>query len=536
MTLVPKGRTAALAGLIVLAAAVALVWLWGRHAFPTRPDATVRTPDEPAVATTLLPAPVRVAPGVYLLGRTSPAAVYVVDTSDSLVMIDSGLEANAVPVIEQMATLRLDARRLKAILLTHVHADHSLGARQLRALSGARIYAGRGDCVPLREGRPREAFTSIYDMPAVTPHATAVDVELSGGESLEFGEARFTVIATPGHTPGSICFLLERPGLRALFTGDVVTHLRAVNGTALGSYSAYLPPLYRGDARDFLDSLRRLRALPLPDLVLPGHPEQDTVPESPRLSADRWRGLLDQGVSEMERLIARYEVDGANFLDGNPKELMPGLHYLGDCGGRPVYCLAAPTGLFVFDAPGGPALVEFLTERFKQLGWRARRPTAVLLTSADREATSGLAALVRDSGCQVLAPEAGLEDVRRICPPGTRLLGDRALAQAGWFEGWSIPLRGRGAAPVAYEVRWGGKTVLFSGRIPVKLNLAEGERLVSEVTGAGGDLDAYRESLDRLAAVRPALWLPAVPVHGQNANVYDDEWSKVLARNRQAFP
>jgi len=42
-------------------------------------------------------------------------------------------------------------------------------------------------------------------------------------------------------------------------------------------------------------------------------------------------------------------------------------------------------------------------------------------------------------------------------------------------------------------------------------------------------------SLDRLAQVNPNLWLPAVPVHGQNANLYDHNWEKVLAQNRQVM-
>jgi glyoxylase-like metal-dependent hydrolase (beta-lactamase superfamily II) len=533
MTGLPRGWQAVLPGLVIVAAALA-AWLWGLPAFRPRESPTTREPssDLTPVAPVLLPATVAVAPDVYLLGKLSPAVAYVVDTGDGLVLIDSGLEASASAVLEQFATLRLDPRRLKVILLTHVHADHSLGAQRLRGLTGARIYAGRGDCAPLREGGPREAFLSVYHMPSVTPHPTTVDVELTGSETLNFGETHITVIATPGHTPGSVCYLLERPGLRALFTGDVVEHLKAVNGTALGTYSAHLPPLYRGDAGDYLASLRRLRALPLPDLILPGHPGEDPAPENPRLSAARWQGLLDQGIEEMESLLGRYAADGANFLDGTPKELVPGLHYLGDCGGSAVYCLDAPTGLFLFDVPGGDVLVDFLAKRFKERGWEGRRTTAVLLTSAGKEATAGLAALVRDSGCQVVGPEAGLEEVRRLCPAGTRLLGDGDLTTAGWFEVRSIPLQGRGVAPVAYELRRAGKTVLVSGRIPVKLSLPEAERLVSEVTGPG----EYRKSLDRLAEVRPDLWLPAVPVYGQNANLYDDDWMKVIEQNRQPLP
>jgi hypothetical protein len=42
--------------------------------------------------------------------------------------------------------------------------------------------------------------------------------------------------------------------------------------------------------------------------------------------------------------------------------------------------------------------------------------------------------------------------------------------------------------------------------------------------------------LAALAGVAPDLWLPAVPVHGQNANLYDDDWARVLEQNRQLFP
>jgi hydroxyacylglutathione hydrolase len=520
------------------ASAILVVWLWGLPALRPRKSPTERelSLDRTVVAPVLLPATVAVAPNVYLLGKLSPAVAYVVETTDGLVLVDSGMEANANKVLDQLATLRLDPRRIKAILLTHVHADHSLGAQRLRALTGAKIYAGRGDCAPLRGGEPREAFLSIFDTPEMTLHPTTVDVELTGGETLEFGDSRFTVIATPGHTPGSVCYLLERPGLRALFTGDVVFHLGEHNGTVLGTYSAYESPIYRGDAGAFLESLRRLRALPVPDLVLPGHPGLDAVPERPRLGAERWQGILDKGIGEMETLIARYAADGADFLDGHPKELLPGLHYLGDCGGSAVYCLDAPTGLFLFNAPGGDELVDFLKNRFKELGWEGRRPRAVLLTSADPEATAGLAALVRGSGCQVVAPEGGREEVRRLCPAGTDLLGDGDLATAGWFEVRSIPLKGRGVAPVAYEFRLTGKTVLASGRIPLKLGLPEAERLVSEVNGPGGSPEDFKKSLDRLAQVLPDLWLPAVPLHGQNANLYDDDWAKVISQNRLPLP
>ncbi len=523
-----------LAGLVLLGA-VAVAWV-GAHYRP-QPAATPRTDpaSDPGFAKVLVSAPVAVAPGVYLLGKMHPAAAYAVETSDGLVLVDSGLEASAATLTSQLASLRLDVGRLRAILLTHVHADHSLGAQRLRGQTGAKIYAGSGDCAPLREGKPRDAIFSTYYMPEVPTHPTTVDVELKGGEQLEFGDTRFEVIATPGHTPGSVCYLMTRAGLRAMFTGDVIQQLGLGKGVPLGTYTAYLPPRYRGDARDFLGSLKRLRLMPVPDLILPGHPRSDTPSQSPHLSQQRWTQILDEGVAEMETLVTRYEADGANFLDDNPKELLPGLRYLGDCGGKPVYCLEAPKGLVLFDAPGGAELVDFLARRFKELGWEGRKPAAVVLTSAGAEATAGLAALVQNTGCRVVAPKAGLKAVEALCPAGTQVVDEDGLDLVGGFAAKPIALGGCGVAPLAYQFQWAGKTVLVSGRIPVKVTLPSADKLLSDVGGPGGDRVAYLKSLDRLAEVNPAVWLPAVPINGQNANLYDDDWAEVLKGNRVLF-
>src|SRR5262249_55593012 len=100
---------------------------------------------------------ITVAPGVHLLGRLRPSAAYVVETSEGLVLVDSGLESDARLLKEQMAELGLDWRRLRAIFVTHTHVDHVGGAEHLVAATGARVYAGQGDAGILRAGTPREA-------------------------------------------------------------------------------------------------------------------------------------------------------------------------------------------------------------------------------------------------------------------------------------------------------------------------------------------------------------------------------------------
>jgi glyoxylase-like metal-dependent hydrolase (beta-lactamase superfamily II) len=380
-------------------------------------------------------------------------------------------------------------------------------------------------------------------MPDHAPHATPVDVELAGGETLTFGGVRIEALGTPGHTPGSICYLMERDGLRVLFAGDVISMLRGDENPLaevrkpLGTYSAYLSPRYRGDARAYLASLRALKALPVPDLVVPGHPSSDPSPQSPSMTLPEWQALLDRGVRDMETLVGRYETDGADFLDGNPKRLLPDLYYLGDFGGNAVYALVAASKLYLVNAPGGPegqGLSAFVETRLESLGVSPRSPAGVLLTSCDPKSAAGLKGLIEASHVKVVAGVAGVEGVKSLCPPGTVVLPADELSGQGWFTVLPVALRGRGQAPTAYVVPWAGKTVLFTGLIPSGLGVGAQEALAADLAGSREDALEYLVALTALADLEPNLWLPAVPSDDQNANLYDHQWKETVAENSRA--
>ena len=122
------------------------------------------------------PNPVTIVPGVHLLGGLVYAAAYAVETSEGLVLIDTGFEADAGPLKRELKTLGLDVRKLKAVLLTHIHGDHTGGAAYLRKTTGATVYAGRGDAELLRAGGAHETFFSLFYIPGAIPHPTPVDV------------------------------------------------------------------------------------------------------------------------------------------------------------------------------------------------------------------------------------------------------------------------------------------------------------------------------------------------------------------------
>jgi glyoxylase-like metal-dependent hydrolase (beta-lactamase superfamily II) len=484
----------------------------------------------------LIHAAVTIAPDVYLLGEGFPNAAYVVNTKDGLALVDTCAQSDAAPILRQMQSLGLDVKRLRLILLTHAHGDHVLGAEALRQATGAKVYAGRGDCAVLRTGGPREAFFSMFEMDGEA-HPTHVDVALAGGEVIELGEARFHVVATPGHTPGSVCYMLEKDHRRMLFTGDVVASLTdsSIFG-GVGIYSVFLSDRYRGNAADFLKSLQLLRAMPVPDLVLPGHPRADPTPQSARMPQERWELLLQRAIDKLKTVLARRARDGVAFLDGVPKELLPGLRYWGEFGGRAVYAVITPARqLFLFDAPGGAGLTEFVRAKVAETGLPPTKPTAVLLTSCAPEAVAGLADLVAATRCAVIAPSDGVDAIRKICPDGADVRPAESPSMAGWFPLDVMPIQGRNEPAAAYVLRWANQTVVVSGRTPTLLTndtLSDLRRAVAEPSG---DAAEYLRTLDELAKLSPDLWLPAVPINEQNVRTYDGDWSSVIGHMRSAL-
>jgi sulfur dioxygenase len=156
----------------------------------------------------------------YLLGDTAGGDAIIVD-----------------PVREQagrdIALVRELGLRLGWIVETHVHADHVTGALALKQATGART--------------------------AVSQHcgATGFDLMLDDGVLLEFGGESLRAIATPGHTPGSSCFLWQD----RLLTGDTLL----IGGCGRTDFQ-------QGDAAALYDSItKRLFTLPDDTLVYPGH-------------------------------------------------------------------------------------------------------------------------------------------------------------------------------------------------------------------------------------------------------------------------
>ena len=136
------------------------------------------------------------------------ANCYFVTGEKGAVIVDPG---EYLPELEGFLNDNSDKERL--ILLTHCHFDHIGGALELRRKTGVKIAIGEKEAASLLDG---DINLSNRFYAGIEPFEA--DIKLKDGEKLAVGDLSFTVIETPGHTIGGVCYLLED----FLFSGDTL--------------------------------------------------------------------------------------------------------------------------------------------------------------------------------------------------------------------------------------------------------------------------------------------------------------------------
>jgi len=170
---------------------------------------------------------------VYLIGDTATRECVVVDPAWE---IDAILDA-----------LAADDMRLTGVLVTHTHQDHVGGHLFGHDIPGV---------AALLERAPARVYVHEAEREFLKGFGSDL-VKVRGGDTLPVGRFELTFLHTPGHTPGSQCFLVDG---------------RLVSGDTLFIRSCGRTDLPGSDPAQMYESLtRRLGALPDETVVLPGH-------------------------------------------------------------------------------------------------------------------------------------------------------------------------------------------------------------------------------------------------------------------------
>jgi len=228
-------------------------------------------------------------------------------------LVDSGFGDDA-SIKARLAFLREHPKiKLRYIVLTHHHFDHSSGANQIREATGAEVVLHpqeekflldwQSDLpqdieVPEDQKQAAEQIQRFRQQAA----EAAPDIKMSDGDTFRVGGLTMEVVHTPGHTLGSVCIYLREE--RALFTGD----------TALGLGTVAISPPPHGDMGLYLQSLERLKTYDSA-LLLPGHGQ--AVHDVPH----KLQELIDHRL-EREQQVLKLLTDGKR----TPKAMLSAIY------------------------------------------------------------------------------------------------------------------------------------------------------------------------------------------------------------------
>ena len=189
--------------------------------------------------------------GIYLIGgpnitSSDDAAIYLIDFTGELVMIDAGAGRSTEKIVRNIELLVLKPANISHLILTHCHIDHIGSAPFFNKRYKTKIVIHKLDAEAVETGDSLKTAANWYGT-AFPP--TKVDRMLSGSqEILKFGQQELHCLHTPGHTPGSIAVYLDRDGKRVLFGQDIHGPFNAAFGSDIEAWKKSMQTLLSLDA------------------------------------------------------------------------------------------------------------------------------------------------------------------------------------------------------------------------------------------------------------------------------------------------
>lgn len=196
--------------------------------------------------------------------RIKACVLGMVSTNCYIIYREGNRQAIIVDPADHEDRILEECRKLgvtpEAVLLTHGHFDHILAAEGLRRETGCRVYASAEEAALLKD--PDSNLSSRMGARAVSLSA---DEEVKDGQLLSLLDWNWKVIATPGHTAGSVCYYL--PEKEVLISGDT-----------LFAESLGRTDLPTGNSGQIVRSIcEKLFELPDDTMVYPGHGDPTSI-------------------------------------------------------------------------------------------------------------------------------------------------------------------------------------------------------------------------------------------------------------------
>lgn len=187
----------------------------------------------------------------YSLGPLQANCYFLIKEND-LILIDSGDEASFI--LEEIQRQQLN---LRAIFATHCHFDHIGAVGEIQVSFDVPFYLNKEDFFLVERLNETAKYFLGYNPHFLPPK----NIKELNNQTFNISGLRFTVIFTPGHTPGSSCFYFKNE--KILFTGD--TLFKDGVGRNDFSYSSFY---------DLKNSVKKIFSFSPNIIIYPGHGEE----------------------------------------------------------------------------------------------------------------------------------------------------------------------------------------------------------------------------------------------------------------------
>jgi metallo-beta-lactamase class B len=142
--------------------------------------------------------PGKVFDNLYFVG-TKIHSAWALTTSEGIILIDTVYDYNSEEaIVEGMQKLGLDPATVKYVIISHAHGDHVGGAKLMQDRFKSRIVMGEPDWESIEQ--------SVNRFPQGKPKRDIVGAD---GQKITLGDTSVTLVATPGHTPGTLSMIFQ---------------------------------------------------------------------------------------------------------------------------------------------------------------------------------------------------------------------------------------------------------------------------------------------------------------------------------------